>query len=119
MLVANLAHGVLAAVVFPPPNSVVIFRRVRPALFPVMYLHLLTGGDDSGLAAPTCAPCSTVVKRVCKLYAHTHTRARMVLLTPASDTPRLGDTGRYGNITLVDSQVSQFPLGGSRAVDEV
>lgn len=89
MLVDNLAHGVLAAVVFPPPNSEVIFRRVRPAPFPVMYLHPLTGGDDSGLAAPTCAPCSTVVKRVCKLYAHTH----------ASDTPRLGDTGRYGNIT--------------------
>lgn len=43
----------------------------------------------------------------------------MVQLTHASDTPRLGDTGRYGNITLVDSQVSQFPLGGSRAVGEV
>lgn len=50
---------------------------------------------------------------------HTHTRIRMVLLTHASNTPRLGDTGRYGNVTLVDSQVSQFPLGGSRAVGEV
>lgn len=46
------------------------------------------------------------------------THTRMELLTHASGTPRLGDTGRYGNITLVDSQVSQFPLGTSRAVGE-
>lgn len=72
MLVANLARGVLAAVVFPPPNSAVIFRRFRPDLFPVMHLHPLTGGDDSGLAEPTCAPCSTAVKRACTPDAHAH-----------------------------------------------
>lgn len=43
----------------------------------------------------------------------------MVRLAHASDTPRLGDTSRYGNITLVDSQVSQLPLEGSRAAGEV
>lgn len=66
-----------------------------------------------------CAPSSAVVKRVCKLYAHAHTHTCVVLLTHALDTPRLGDTGRYGNITLVDSQVSQFPSGGSRAVGDM
>lgn len=109
----------VAAVVSSPPNSVVIFRRVRPALFPVMYLHPPTGGDGSGFAALACASCKHGGKKEYANCLHTHTHTRMVLLTHASNTPRLGDTGRYGNVTLVDSQVSQFPLGGSRAVGEV
>lgn len=56
---------------------------------------------------------------------HTHTQKLaqvhhqcMILLTHASDTPRLGDTGHYVNMILAGSQVSPFPWGrgGSRAV---
>lgn len=85
----------------------VIFRWVRLALFPVMYLHPLTGGDDSGLATPTCALQRGGKKSMQAVGTHT----RMVLLTHASDTPWLGDTGCYGNITLEDSQVS-VSVGG-------
>lgn len=96
-----------------------------------MYFHALTGGDDSGLTMPPCALCSIfslcVLATVCKPYAHTHTHTQklaqvhqqcMILLTHASDTPRLGDTGHYVNMILPESQVSLVPLGGGGAVEQ-
>lgn len=76
-----------------------------------------------------CAPrrlrmCVAMSARVCKAYAwthldtHTHADANqlcMIPLTHSSDTPRLGDTGHYGNTTRAGSQVSLFPWG---AVEE-